>query len=114
MRKTKYRAWNTSKEKMYYTGFGIGTFSTNGEWWEISQDDITVVNASNGKLMEYTGIKDVNGKGIYEGDIVSGFNDGEAIVKFRKGSFIFELPYSWVNFADLGGEIEVVGSIYER
>lgn len=51
---------------------------------------------------------------IYEGDIVEGFTDSLAVVKYLRGGFIFELHYSWVYFQDLGGEVEVIGNIYEN
>lgn len=61
MREIKFRAWNGERMKEVLTwGFNEGFISTPKE--TSPQEDF--------KVMQYTGLKDKNGKEVYEGDIV--------------------------------------------
>ncbi len=80
MREIKFRAWDKVEKQMITKNFGNfinfnGTVFHNG----MKQGDWT--------LMQYTGLKDKNGKEIYEGDIVQFEYEGERIcageVKWR-------------------------------
>lgn len=68
MRKIKFRAWNKALNKMYShedllsltKNITINNFAT-GVYLPLNSDI---------ELMQYTGLKDKNGKEVYEGDIV--------------------------------------------
>jgi uncharacterized phage protein (TIGR01671 family) len=78
-REIKFRAWDKERNIMEYFNFHNIYHPAQG------MDNPDIV------LMQYTGLKDENGKEIYEGDIL---NNGEAyeelwrvVVIFRNGAF---------------------------
>ncbi|WP_415288332.1 YopX family protein, partial [Clostridium perfringens] len=76
-------------------------------------------------ILHYTGLKDVAGREIYEGDIVSFYNDGEyklkstnALVIYDSGAFMLEhkkLGKEYLGEIDIEGMcVKVIGNIYEN
>ncbi|EAA0234925.1 hypothetical protein AFU71_07785 [Listeria monocytogenes] len=64
---------------------------------------------------QYTGLKDRNGKKIFEGDIGwDEHNECYGVVKFEEGKFL----YVWENIAEdlweVAGDIEICGNIHEN
>lgn len=117
MREIKFRAWEESAE------FMVDNFETK----DCFQSVLTGENeyTYDYTIMQYTGLKDKNGKSIYESDIVSD-HVGIGVVKYATYNAAFRVCYvngedkgfcKW--FADyaLKGEresIEVIGDIYEN
>ena len=119
MRKIKFRAWDKENEKM------MKVSSLHLENKEISvKENGTFHLFRMQDLMQYTGLKDKNGKEIYEGDIVLIKLDEtstwyKTVVGFKKGAFIANLidkeDYVYIfhhGFTD--DDFEIIGNVYEN
>lgn len=105
MRTIKFRAWDGEKmieEPTFEVSNGV---PDDGEWI----------------LMQYTGLKDKNGKEVYEGDIVKFIEyTGEEYageVKYEAPRFVFAgLHNDYLDYVPNGvaKDFEVIGNIYEN
>ncbi len=138
MREIKFRAW----DKM--TGMLDERNGSNFELEVNAQGQVIPLNKLDGTsviLMQYTGLKDKNGKEIYEGDIVCVFDEAVVpitdegqgptepcnhlvAVEMKNGVWGFEIPTSdfgevgWYGLhywnTDINNEgYEIIGNIYE-
>ena len=120
MREIKFRVWDDYNKTMSYVGQiewkdGILQHVLRNRYNEYTLSDI-----SKPILMQYTGLKDKNGKEIYEGDIlVTGLCVHNCIVIFERGSFnlqTIEKDTQYLNntFWNKSKENEIIGNIYEN
>ena len=141
MREIKFRAWDGKSIRYDITGFEHGKTNEmagvflDGDYFAIT-DDLKKCDAFNpcAIVMEYTGLKDKNGKEIYEGDIITSENypftndgnknyAGEVYFDDEQACFCLDvIPISdRVRGAAVGGMLceyaeaaEVIGNIYEN
>jgi len=133
MREIKFRAWHKKQKKMVIV-LAI-TFSTNylhyayDNTWNLKYGKSYWSDISNFEIMQFTGLYDIHGKEIYEGDIVrykvaTGVDRQEkrfdykiGFVEFRDGAF-YPRPLEdtcgdiWYDF--YVWDLEVIGNIYEN
>lgn len=113
MREIKFRAWDKENRIMRFAAMGktSGEFSPESglinleymfEW-----DDVY-------PIMQFTGLKDKNGKRIYEGDIIfPDYWDKRAIVKWNDSVTGF-YPFNMGDYSVCSDELEVIGNIFEN
>ena len=125
MREIKFRAWDKNQKRwlddvyIRLDGWASSMLSDDGGkngLWEHdagNHDDIV--------LIQYTGLKDKNGKDIYEGDIIQTVaEDGTKLSKFqidwRDGAFRKLRDDGNIYFAESCGvkHTEVIGNIHEN
>lgn len=95
----KFRAWDKNKKEMF--------------------DPVGEMDLNNDGVMQFTGLKDKNGKEIYEGDIVKDCSDSDLVfeVKWDNDWAGYKLPESFdeeYNYPISQITLEVIGNIYEN
>lgn len=111
MREIKFRVWDDDRDSVnQLLYFDLGT--------DLDRQMLfySKMGLMRGELMQYTGLKDKNGKEIYEGDII----------RFTKGTRCYEVAFMYAGFKrKLGNEgncadihepddWDIVGNIYEN
>lgn len=129
MREIKFRAWDKKEKKMYYDVQNTYDFMiNNGGCFEESFKD--VLEYDNYVVMQYTNCYDINGKEIYEGDIIrlEGVDDREigstwehiGKILYKRGAF-FVCYFDYYADGDeeliCDAQVEfgtVIGNVYEN
>jgi uncharacterized phage protein (TIGR01671 family) len=118
MREIKFRGFNR-KNNVWLYGFYLQNrgahfivpdeFADGKSWDDYEIDPAT--------LGQYTGLKDRNGREIYEGDILHDhFCNNRYVVLFDGGSFdvMSTLDKSGNYLSDVVGDIEIIGNIHDN
>jgi len=111
-RKIKFRAWNIATKTMVDLK-KITPFLLNkdiGGLYIPESDEIYI--------MQYTGLKDKNGKELYESDYINifdsdGRNYGKGPITFVKGGFqCYDMPLQDIYYENC--KFEVIGNVFEN
>lgn len=121
MRELKFRAWSNDNNKMWYVGSknGYEYFTATLDFcidWSVWRSREKVASSDRGDiLMEWTGLKDKNGREIYENDIIEGIlPNGDKINVRRVVEWCDRPGYLPFIIANSLKEIEVIGNKFEN
>ena len=109
-REIKFRVWDKKIKEFHYWD-SVNQAYDNIFWKMVKDEDMP--------LMQYTGLKDKNGKEIYEGDIVDGHNDGFGIVVWGSSGWDYEFSDKNIVSMDevctwFGNNATIIGNIHEN
>ena len=107
----KFRAWYKNSQTWVY--FAIGEM-----WTDLGKEIYSHLCIEGATFYFYTGLKDKNGKEIYEGDVVIASRDdythkGNVVIKWNDEAAGFMLGYI-DNLMSIYYEYEIIGNIHEN
>jgi len=122
MREIKFRAWSKKEEKYYNeVGFHRSIIMWNDGYKKDAMGALTVAPVFENYIIEqYTGLKDKNGKEVYEGDIIKADIREYSIMTMGVIVYSNDLT-SYCNLNDGGftmlmrlRDIKIIGNIHEN
>ena len=117
----KYRAWDSAKKEMFKDTFAI---TESGQVVVVEQESVAsspdYVFVDHLVIMQSTGLKDKNGKEIFEGDVVKIAKDVYSeptyyeVVRHYGGAYRLESKQQGCELWLRHTNCEVVGNVYEN
>ena len=119
MGEIKFRAWikDYYKHKWYMIKVEYPYFLDNGKLQELVWDSVCDFSGKCRAIMQYTRLKDKNGKEIWEGDIVKAESILNSSLRNIRPILFHSSAFWWggmVMYAIPTEAMEVIGNIYEN
>lgn len=120
MREFKFRAWNKKREVIAFVSAMFldkleyhAAVELNYLFNRKIEKTRETVNLSEVELMQFTGLKDCNGREIYENDILKLPSGKITAVSFMFGSFCYDEDFT-TNLCNINANSEIIGNTYEN
>lgn len=118
-REIKFRAWDRYMEGKHMVKVDMLDFRLGTLYGKDERDFSHDMDMKFYELMQFTGLKDKNGKEIWEGDVIRCYHE-KGVIENTLGCFGFQQTRD--NFTTLldiwergdGHKVEVIGNIYEN
>ncbi len=112
----KFRAWDKENNQMWYDNVH-GDLTDDAMIYvsyspaDLDEDDVLISDVI---PMQCTGLKDKNGKLIYEGDVLKDEDGNFDSLYWKEGCFIIDSYMPSYECLSRTEELEVIGNIYEN